>query len=227
MMAVRAPPSGRSLPGAARGAFTRTALRWIPSFRLPGGSRGIRPRGGGVGQDLAHRRAPALAAGALLLSLQACGAFMQPPALLPSHGAGRRGAALPLAAMSGDAGGKTLVIGGTGKVGKLVVERLSAAGRPVVALARDPQGDAARALAALPGVEVAPGDCTDLPSLNAAMAGCAGVIATYGCRRAHAPCPSSPPLPPPCNAPRATPRGAPRARPRARSASARQPLTPR
>jgi len=51
-----------------------------------------------------------------------------------------------------------------------------------VALARDPDGEAARALAALPHVQVLKGDCNDLASLNAAMAGCAGVVATYGCK---------------------------------------------
>ena len=64
--------------------------------------------------------------------------------------------------------GKTLVTGGTGFVGRAVVEELLAAGRQVRVLARNPQHPALAGLAA----EVAVGDLRDPESLQAALAGC-------------------------------------------------------
>jgi len=64
--------------------------------------------------------------------------------------------------------GKTLVTGGTGFVGRAVVEELLAAGREVRVLARNPDHPALAGLA----VEVAPGDLRDPDSLHRALAGC-------------------------------------------------------
>ncbi len=64
--------------------------------------------------------------------------------------------------------GKTLVTGGTGFVGRAVVEELLAAGREVRVLARNPGHPALAGLA----VEVAVGDLRDRDSLEHAMAGC-------------------------------------------------------
>jgi uncharacterized protein YbjT (DUF2867 family) len=68
-----------------------------------------------------------------------------------------------------------LVAGATGKQGGAVVRALLQAGRPVRALTRDPASAAARALAAQ-GVDVVKGDFTESASLDAAMAGVAGVF---------------------------------------------------
>jgi dihydroflavonol-4-reductase len=64
--------------------------------------------------------------------------------------------------------GKTLVTGGTGFVGRAVVEELLAAGREVRVLARDPEHPALAGLA----VEAAAGDLRDPDSLTRALAGC-------------------------------------------------------
>jgi dihydroflavonol-4-reductase len=64
--------------------------------------------------------------------------------------------------------GKTLVTGGTGFVGRAVVEELLAAGREVRVLARNPEHPALAGLA----VEVAVGDLRDPDSLDEALAGC-------------------------------------------------------
>jgi len=64
--------------------------------------------------------------------------------------------------------GKTLVTGGTGFVGRAVVEELLAAGREVRVLARNPDHPALAGLA----VDVAPGDLRDPDSLNRALTGC-------------------------------------------------------
>jgi len=64
--------------------------------------------------------------------------------------------------------GKTLVTGGTGFVGRAVVEELLAAGREVRVLARNPEHPALAGLA----VEVAPGDLRDPDSLHRALTGC-------------------------------------------------------
>jgi dihydroflavonol-4-reductase len=64
--------------------------------------------------------------------------------------------------------GKTLVTGGTGFVGRAVVEELLAAGREVRVLARDPDHPALAGLA----VEVALGNLLDPDSLRRALAGC-------------------------------------------------------
>jgi dihydroflavonol-4-reductase len=63
---------------------------------------------------------------------------------------------------------KTLVTGGTGFVGRAVVEELLAAGREVRVLARNPDHPALAGLA----VEVALGDLRDPDSLNLALQGC-------------------------------------------------------
>ncbi|MFI2712177.1 NmrA/HSCARG family protein, partial [Micromonospora sp. NPDC018662] len=68
-----------------------------------------------------------------------------------------------------------LVTGATGTQGGATVRALLDRGRPVRALVRDPDGDAARALAAR-GVSLARGDLTDPASLRAAMAGVHGVF---------------------------------------------------
>jgi dihydroflavonol-4-reductase len=64
--------------------------------------------------------------------------------------------------------GKTLVTGGTGFVGRAVVEELLSAGREVRVLARNPEHPA---LAGLP-VEVAAGDLRDPDSLRRALTDC-------------------------------------------------------
>lgn len=63
---------------------------------------------------------------------------------------------------------KTLVTGGTGFVGRAVVEALVAAGREVRVLARRPQHPALKGLA----VEVVKGDLTEPASLRQALKGC-------------------------------------------------------
>jgi dihydroflavonol-4-reductase len=64
--------------------------------------------------------------------------------------------------------GKTLVTGGTGFVGRAVVEELLAAGREVRVLARNPEHPALAGLA----VEVAKGDLRDPDSLSRALTDC-------------------------------------------------------
>jgi dihydroflavonol-4-reductase len=66
-------------------------------------------------------------------------------------------------------GASVFITGGTGFLGKAIVEQLVAADRPVRALARS--DDAAEALAAL-GVEPVLGDMLDRTSLEAGVAGC-------------------------------------------------------
>lgn len=77
--------------------------------------------------------------------------------------------------MSNSNGGPILVTGATGKQGGAVVRALLQAGGTVRAMTRDPQSDAAQALAAQ-GVEVAKGDFNDSASLDAALAGVGGVF---------------------------------------------------
>jgi dihydroflavonol-4-reductase len=67
---------------------------------------------------------------------------------------------------------KTLVTGGTGFVGRAVVEELLAAGREVRVLARDPNHPALQGLE----VEVAPGDLRAPASVKEALKGCARVF---------------------------------------------------
>ncbi|WP_406630269.1 NAD(P)H-binding protein [Amycolatopsis sp. WGS_07] len=64
----------------------------------------------------------------------------------------------------------SLVIGATGNVGRRVAVRLSELGRPVRALVRRPER------ADLPGVEVVPGDLSDVDSLRAAVKGVESVF---------------------------------------------------
>jgi len=74
-------------------------------------------------------------------------------------------------------------VGGTGRVGRRVVENLTAAGVRVRVLTRDAGGPAAASLlAACPGVEVARGDVTedDTSALRAAVQGCTQVVAGPG-----------------------------------------------
>lgn len=70
-----------------------------------------------------------------------------------------------------------LVTGGAGFVGRAVLDRLVAAGRPVRALARS---DASAAALAAAGAEVVRGDITDASSLAAAMGGCEVVYHVAG-----------------------------------------------
>ncbi|MFI5835923.1 NmrA/HSCARG family protein [Micromonospora sp. NPDC051300] len=69
-----------------------------------------------------------------------------------------------------------LVTGATGTQGGATVRALLARGRPVRALVRDPDGEAARALAADGNVSLVRGDLSDPASLRAAMAGVHGVF---------------------------------------------------
>ncbi|MGH2962436.1 MAG: NAD-dependent epimerase/dehydratase family protein, partial [Solirubrobacterales bacterium] len=72
---------------------------------------------------------------------------------------------------------RVLVTGATGKVGNAVARRLAERGDDVVALVRDP----VRAREVLPsGVELAPGDVTNLASVREAAAGAEGVINCMG-----------------------------------------------
>lgn len=66
-----------------------------------------------------------------------------------------------------------LVTGGTGFIGTRVVNLLRAEGRPVRCLVRDP---ARAATLVRLGCELAPGDVTDAPSVEAAARGCDAVI---------------------------------------------------
>jgi dihydroflavonol-4-reductase len=67
--------------------------------------------------------------------------------------------------------GKTLVTGGTGFIGRAVVEELLAAGREVRVLARDPGHPALQGLA----VETVRGDLRDPAAVSAALQGCSSV----------------------------------------------------
>lgn len=80
----------------------------------------------------------------------------------------------------GSVPGPVLVVGATGKTGRLVCERLSRDGIETRALARSPRGEAAQALGELPGVSIVNGDILDESSLRRAMSGCSGVISVAG-----------------------------------------------
>jgi uncharacterized protein YbjT (DUF2867 family) len=69
----------------------------------------------------------------------------------------------------------TLVIGGTGKQGGATARALLAAGHPVRALVRNPNADAAKALAAR-GATLVRGDLGDRPSLVSAATGVGAVF---------------------------------------------------
>jgi uncharacterized protein YbjT (DUF2867 family) len=70
---------------------------------------------------------------------------------------------------------ETLVIGGTGKQGGATARALLAAGRPVRALVRNPESDAAKALEAR-GAVLVPGDLGDPASLREAATGVGAVF---------------------------------------------------
>lgn len=69
-----------------------------------------------------------------------------------------------------------LVTGATGQQGGATARELLKAGHKVRAMTRNPEGDAARVLAAL-GAEVVQGDLNDVASLERALAGAWGVFA--------------------------------------------------
>ena len=74
--------------------------------------------------------------------------------------------------------GKVFVAGATSGVGRLVVDKLLAAGKKVVALARS---DAAAAeLEALDGVTVARGDALNIDTIEGPIDGCDAAISTLG-----------------------------------------------
>jgi uncharacterized protein YbjT (DUF2867 family) len=73
-------------------------------------------------------------------------------------------------------GGTILVTGATGQQGGAVARELLAAGHPVRAMTRKPEGEAAKALAEL-GAEVVQGDFDDEASLVRAVEGVWGVFA--------------------------------------------------
>jgi len=70
-----------------------------------------------------------------------------------------------------------LIVGSTGLVGSAVTTKLSAGGKPVTALVRDPASEKARALAAA-GAKLVVGDLKDRSSLEKALAGVDTVICT-------------------------------------------------
>lgn len=72
---------------------------------------------------------------------------------------------------------RVLITGGAGFVGRAILDRLVARGRPVRALARS---DASAEALAAAGAEVARGDLADPASLGRAMAGCAVVYHVAG-----------------------------------------------
>ena len=69
-----------------------------------------------------------------------------------------------------------LVLGGTGLLGAPVTRRLQADGFRVRLLARDPE----KAGGMFEGMEIVPGDVTDLASLERALEGCSGVHISVG-----------------------------------------------
>ena len=70
-----------------------------------------------------------------------------------------------------------LIVGSTGLVGSAVTTKLSAGGKPVTAVVRDPASEKARALAAS-GAKLVVGDLKDRSSLEKALAGVDTVICT-------------------------------------------------
>lgn len=70
-----------------------------------------------------------------------------------------------------------LVTGATGKQGGAVIRELAGKGFALRAMTRKPQGEQARAVAALPGVEVVEADLDDAESLRRALKGAWGVFA--------------------------------------------------
>jgi len=76
---------------------------------------------------------------------------------------------------------KVAVFGATGQQGGAVAAALDKRGVDVVAITRNPDSDAAKALAARPHTTVRKGDLNDVDSLVAATEGCDGafVIANF------------------------------------------------
>jgi uncharacterized protein YbjT (DUF2867 family) len=70
-----------------------------------------------------------------------------------------------------------VITGATGKQGGAVIRELAGKGFTLRAMTRKPDGDAARALTALPGVQVVAGDLDDAASLEKALAGAWGIFA--------------------------------------------------
>ncbi|KAK3237537.1 hypothetical protein CYMTET_52395 [Cymbomonas tetramitiformis] len=76
-----------------------------------------------------------------------------------------------------------LVVGATGRVGRLIVRELSDKGLKAKCLARKPEDDNSKYLKTLPGVRVVEGDVTDAVSVRRAMDGCTKCIACFGAAR--------------------------------------------
>jgi len=77
-----------------------------------------------------------------------------------------------------------LVIGGTGKLGRFVVEELVSRGYGNIrCLARNLEGEPVKALSRMPGVSVIQGDVTDRQSVRSAVQGCKACICSSGPRR--------------------------------------------
>jgi len=76
----------------------------------------------------------------------------------------------------------TLVVGATGKVGRLVVRQLLESGKPVHALVRD-FSKASEVLDSNPNLELFRGDLHNKDEIKAAMVGCVSVIAVSGTTR--------------------------------------------
>lgn len=68
-----------------------------------------------------------------------------------------------------------LVLGATGQQGGAVARALMSTSRPVRAMVRDPESEAAQALAAI-GVDLFRGDFSNAPSVREAIAGVAGIF---------------------------------------------------
>ena len=78
----------------------------------------------------------------------------------------------------------TLVVGGTGRVGARVVERLiERGGGGVRVMARDAMSEGAKTLASMAGVQVIQGDATRAEDCARACEGTSAVIACFGAQR--------------------------------------------
>jgi len=82
------------------------------------------------------------------------------------------------------ASGPILVVGGTGQLGRFVVDELSSRGLgPTRCLVRNPTSESAMALAQIPGVEIVKGDLTEPEDIKAAVTGCKACICCSGPKR--------------------------------------------